>query len=187
MITYVIKQTTFSHEMVLSLMPYNVGWQIILWTFFNNANVTSVWQYIIQTLKRTTTPRERWTVYTKRNASRTERNALGTERFAFLGTERFVRFGLVFNYPRYSDFLAWRIGLLFIFATQNENKFHLIRSTCSFVIFFFFDLKKDLSRWKLWILSIYLNKCVYIAKGVISIWASTVLKIVTLIDCLYMY
>ena len=155
---------------------------------------------VIQTLKRTTTPWERWTVCTKRNASRTERNALGTERnvlgtkrnasrterFAFLGTERFVRFGLVFNFPRYSDFLAWRIGLLFIFAMQNENKFHLIRSTCSFVIFFF-DLKKDLSRWKLWILSIYLNKCVYIAKGVISIWASTVLKIVTLIDCLYMY
>ena len=107
----------------------------------------------IQTLKRTTTPRERWTVCTKRNASRTERNALGTERnvlgtkrnasrterFAFLGTERFVRFGLVFNFPRYSDFLAWRIGLLFIFATQNENKFHLIRSTCSFVIFFLFE------------------------------------------------
>ena len=151
MITYVIKQTTFSHEMVLSLMPYNVGWQIILWTFFNNANVTSVWQYIIQTLKRTTTPRERWTVCTKRNASRTERNASGpernvsgTERFAFLGTERFVRFGLVFNFPRYSDFLAWRIGLLFIFATAKWEKSlsHLIGSTWTCVIFF--DLKKDL-------------------------------------------
>ena len=34
-------------------------------------------------------------------------------------TERFVRFGLVFNFPRYSDFLAWRIGLLFIFATAK--------------------------------------------------------------------
>ena len=63
---------------------------------------------------------------TERNALGTERNLLGTkgnasrtERFAFLGTERVVHFGLVFNFTRYSDFLAWRIGLLFIFATQN--------------------------------------------------------------------
>ena len=114
---------------------------------------------MLQTLKRTTTPRGRWTVCTNWNASRTERNVLGTkrnasrtERFAFLGTERFVRFGIVFNFPRYSDFLARRTGLLFIFATLNENKFHLIRSTCSFVIFFY--LKKEYSRWKLLILSI---------------------------------
>ena len=139
---------------------------------------------LVQTLKRTTTPLERWTVCTKRNASRTERNVLGTkrkalrkERFAFLGTERCVRFGLVFNFPRYSDFLAWRICLLFIFSTQKENKFHLIRSSCSFVNFF--DLKKDLSWWKLLILSINLNNFVYIAKIMISIWASSVLKIVT--------
>ena len=115
-----------------------------------------------------------------------ERNASKMECFAFLGTERFVLFGLVFNFPRYSDFLAWRIGLLFIFATQDENKFHLIRSTCSFAKFFF-DLKKDLSRLKLLILSIYLNNCVYKAIIMISIWASTLLKIVTLIECLYMY
>ena len=77
---------------------------------------------------------------TERNALGTERNVLGmkrntsrTERFAFLRTERFVRFGLVFNSPRYSDFLAWRIGLLFISATQNENKFHLF--VCNFLWF----------------------------------------------------
>ena len=131
---------------------------------------------MLQTLKRTTTPRERWTVCTKRNASRTERNALGTERnvlgtkrnasrterFAFLGTERFVRFGLVFNFPRYSDFLAWRIGLLFIFATQNENKFHLIRSTCSFVIFFFFWFEKGLVTVKIVnIINLFKQMCLH--------------------------
>ena len=92
-----------------------------------------------------------WTVCTKRNASRTKRNTSGTERnvsgtecFAFLRTERFVRFGLVFNFPRYSDFLAWRIDLLFIFATAKWEKSlsHLIGSTWTCVIFF--DLKKDL-------------------------------------------
>ena len=67
---------------------------------------------VIQTLKRTT-------LRTERNALWTKRNALGTEHFAFLGTECFVRFGLVSNFPRYSDFLAWWISLLFIFATAK--------------------------------------------------------------------
>ena len=58
---------------------------------------------------------------TERFEDGTKRFGNGTKRFAFLGTERF---GLVFNFPRYSNFLACRIGLLFIFATQNENKFH---------------------------------------------------------------
>ena len=77
--------------------------------------------HLQQTLKRTTTPRERRTLRernetfrernalgTKRNVLGTERNVSETERFAFWGTERFVRFGfgLVFDFPRYSDFLA---------------------------------------------------------------------------------
>ena len=74
----------------------------------------------------------------KRFGNETKRFGDGTKRFGngtlcVFGKERFVRFGLVFNFPRYSDFLAWRIGRLFIFATQNQ---FLIRSTCSFVIFF---------------------------------------------------
>ena len=56
---------------------------------------------------------ERFENRMERFGNGTKRFGNGTKRFrklnnfAFLGTERFVRFSLVFNFPRYSDFHAW--------------------------------------------------------------------------------
>ena len=104
-----------------------------------------------------------------------KRNASRTERFAFSGTERF---GLVFNFHRYSDFLAWRIGRLFIFATQNYNKFHLIRPTCV-------RFKKKRLQLPLFKDVINLFKQLYLHSENNDQYLGkfTVLKIVTLIDC----
>ena len=84
-----------------------------------------------------------------------------------------------FQFPRYSDFLAWRIGRLFIFDTQNQNKFHFIRSICLFVIFF--DLKKDLSRL-INIINLFKQLCLHSENDDQNLGKFTVLKIVTLID-----
>ena len=76
--------------------PLYLGQSFYFFWFTNFCNQNLRWvvekkknlePYQIQTLKRTTTPQERWTVCTKRNALRTEWNALGTKRNV-LGTER---------------------------------------------------------------------------------------------------
>ena len=66
---------------IFSILPFyhsNVGYLTL------NITMRTLSLHLLQTLKRTSTPRERWTLCTKRNASRTKRNALIWSTFYYL-------------------------------------------------------------------------------------------------------
>ena len=129
----------------------------------------------------------------KSNAFGTEQNFLGTERnvsgmecVAFLGMERFVCFGLVFNFThiRISSHCESPFCLSSLRQDENESLSYLIRSTCSCVILF--NLKrtcKSLSVKIIDIISLFKQLCLHSEYNDRYLAMFTVLKIITLIDC----